>query len=61
MANALFAGSAVGIILLPIMIYHMLQLFLGAWLARRYARCADHAARKRDTSGQLARAHDEDE
>jgi solute carrier family 10 (sodium/bile acid cotransporter), member 7 len=37
MANVLFAGSAVGVILLPIMLYHMLQLFVCAWLARRYA------------------------
>ena len=37
MANVLFAGSSVGIILVPIMIYHQLQLFVCAWLARRYA------------------------
>lgn len=37
MANVMFAGSAVGVILLPIMLYHMLQLFVCAWLARRYA------------------------
>jgi sodium/bile acid cotransporter 7 len=41
MANVLFAGSAVGIILLPIMIYHQLQLFVCAWLARRYAASVD--------------------
>jgi solute carrier family 10 (sodium/bile acid cotransporter), member 7 len=40
MANVLFSGNAVGIILLPIMIYHMSQLFVCAWLARRYARSA---------------------
>jgi len=38
MANVVFAGSAVGVILLPIMLYHMLQLLVCAWLARRYAR-----------------------
>jgi solute carrier family 10 (sodium/bile acid cotransporter), member 7 len=37
MANVLFAGPTVGVILLPIMIYHQLQLFVCAWLARRYA------------------------
>jgi solute carrier family 10 (sodium/bile acid cotransporter), member 7 len=41
MANVLFAGASVGIILLPIMIYHQLQLFVGAWLARRYAAGAE--------------------
>jgi solute carrier family 10 (sodium/bile acid cotransporter), member 7 len=45
MANALFAGSAMGVILLPIMIYHMLQLFVCAWLARRYAHSADRKTR----------------
>jgi solute carrier family 10 (sodium/bile acid cotransporter), member 7 len=44
MANALFAGAAVGLVLLPIMIYHMLQLFVCAWLARRYAHSAGHEA-----------------
>ena len=37
MANVLFAGPSVGIILLPIMLYHQMQLFVCAWLARRYA------------------------
>jgi solute carrier family 10 (sodium/bile acid cotransporter), member 7 len=40
MASVLFSGGAVGMILLPIMIYHLSQLFVGAWLARRYARTA---------------------
>jgi sodium/bile acid cotransporter 7 len=37
MAHLLFAGPVAGIIVLPIMIYHILQLLVGAWLARRYA------------------------
>jgi solute carrier family 10 (sodium/bile acid cotransporter), member 7 len=37
MAHLLFAGPAAGMIVLPIIIYHQLQLWLGAWLARRYA------------------------
>jgi solute carrier family 10 (sodium/bile acid cotransporter), member 7 len=41
MANALLAGSALGLVLLPIMIYHTLQLFVCACLARRYAHSAD--------------------
>ena len=37
MAHLLFAGPVAGIIMLPIMIYHLLQLLVGASLARRYA------------------------
>jgi sodium/bile acid cotransporter 7 len=37
MANALFSAATVGPLLLPIMIYHLLQLLVCAWLARRYA------------------------
>jgi sodium/bile acid cotransporter 7 len=36
-ASALFAGPALGVVVLPIMIYHPLQLVVCAWLARRYA------------------------
>jgi sodium/bile acid cotransporter 7 len=37
MAQLLFAGPEVGVIVVPIMIYHQLQLLVGAWLARRYS------------------------
>jgi len=40
-ANALLPASAVGLILLPIMIYHPLQLLISAWLALRYAATAE--------------------
>ena len=37
-ANVLFPGHpALGVIVLPLMIYHQLQLLLCTWLARRYA------------------------
>lgn len=36
-ANVLFGTSAAGVLLLPIMIYHPLQLLVCAGLARRYA------------------------
>jgi sodium/bile acid cotransporter 7 len=36
MAQLLFAAPDAGIIVVPIMIYHQLQLLVGAWLARRY-------------------------
>ncbi len=37
MANVLFAGPALGLIVLPMMIFHQLQLMACAALARRYA------------------------
>jgi sodium/bile acid cotransporter 7 len=37
MANIIFAGQAVGAIVLPMMIYHQMQLILCAFLARAYA------------------------
>lgn len=37
MARVLFAGPAVGTAVLPVMIYHQMQLMTCAWLARRYA------------------------
>lgn len=36
-ASVMFSGPLLGVILLPIMLYHPLQLLVGAWLARRYA------------------------
>ncbi len=41
MAGALFAPAQVGMVLLPVMIFHQLQLFVCAWLAARYAREAE--------------------
>ncbi len=36
-ASVLFAGPMLGVVVLPIMIYHPLQLVVCAWLARHYA------------------------
>ncbi|GGP23083.1 bile acid:sodium symporter family protein [Silvimonas iriomotensis] len=45
-ANVLFAGHAVGAIVLPLMLFHQIQLMTCAVLAQRYARRkSDHAAR----------------
>jgi solute carrier family 10 (sodium/bile acid cotransporter), member 7 len=44
MANVLFAGPAVGMVVLPLMIFHQMQLMVGAALARRYAARFDRAA-----------------
>jgi len=37
-ANALFSAGAIGPILLPIMLYHPMQLLVCTWIARYYAR-----------------------
>lgn len=40
MANILFPAHLVGIILLPVMIFHQIQLMVCAVLAQRYAKRA---------------------
>jgi sodium/bile acid cotransporter 7 len=37
MANALFAGAPLGLLVLPLMVFHQMQLMACATLARRYA------------------------
>ncbi len=37
MARVLFPGPEAGLILLPIMIFHQMQLMVCAWIAKRYA------------------------
>ncbi len=37
MANVLFSGALAGLVILPVMIFHQLQLMACAYLARRYA------------------------
>lgn len=44
MAAVLFAGMDVGAIILPLMIFHQIQLMICAWLSARYARAADREA-----------------
>lgn len=44
MAGALFAPAEVGIVILPLMIFHQLQLFVCAWLAGRWRRELDAAS-----------------
>jgi solute carrier family 10 (sodium/bile acid cotransporter), member 7 len=43
MANVLFAGPALGLIVLPLMIFHQIQLMACAALARRYAGASNPA------------------
>jgi sodium/bile acid cotransporter 7 len=40
MANVIFAGQSIGAIVLPLMLFHQIQLMVCAWLARRYAATA---------------------
>jgi sodium/bile acid cotransporter 7 len=40
-ASALIAGPALGLFVLPIMLYHSMQLLVCAWLAKRYATYSD--------------------
>lgn len=44
MANILFTGQAMGLIVLPLMLFHQAQLFACATLAQRYARRPEPAA-----------------
>jgi solute carrier family 10 (sodium/bile acid cotransporter), member 7 len=37
MANVIFSGHTVGAIVLPVMLFHQIQLMVCAWLAKRYA------------------------
>ena len=37
MANILFAGQGLGLIVLPVMLFHQIQLFVCATMAQRYA------------------------
>ena len=36
MARVLFGADLVGAVVLPVMIFHQMQLMVCAWLARRY-------------------------
>jgi solute carrier family 10 (sodium/bile acid cotransporter), member 7 len=37
MANVIFAGQPIGAIVLPVMLFHQIQLMVCAWLAKHYA------------------------
>ncbi len=37
MAGVIFAGQSIGAIVLPLMLFHQIQLMVCAWLARRFA------------------------
>nr|WP_221333503.1 bile acid:sodium symporter family protein [Nocardia transvalensis] len=54
MATVLFAGHPVGLIVLPLMIFHQIQLFVCAALAGRWGRAADAAAAQPVSAGAAA-------
>lgn len=57
MATVLFGDERVSLIVLPLMLYHQLQLIVCAWLARRFARTeTTSVASESDTSRAGARS-----
>jgi sodium/bile acid cotransporter 7 len=48
MAGVLFPAAQVGVILLPLMLFHQIQLVACAIIARRYADAADLTAQTAD-------------
>ncbi|HUA79510.1 MAG TPA: bile acid:sodium symporter family protein [Dyella sp.] len=54
MANVLFPAHALGMIVLPIMLFHQMQLMVCAVLARRYAQRAQSPKRKSSQTKMLA-------
>ena len=54
MANVLFGASTVGLIVLPLIIFHQMQLMICAVLAKRYAREHDAALAAQGVSPQAA-------
>lgn len=40
MAAVIFGGANIGLLILPLMIFHQVQLMICAWLAARYGRDA---------------------
>ena len=47
MAGALFPGDALGLVLLPIMVFHQIQLMVVAVIAERYAERSESAGETR--------------
>ena len=44
MATVLLAGQPIGLAVLPLMLFHQIQLMVCAALAKHYARAGDQAA-----------------
>src|SRR5699024_5305085 len=56
MAAVLFAGQPVGMLVLPLMLFHQIQLIVCAWLAARYGREESAAAPAATCAGSPARS-----
>ena len=42
MATVIFGGASLGLLILPLMIYHQIQLMVCSWLVSRYAKNYEH-------------------
>lgn len=51
MAAVLFVGQPVGLLVLPLMLFHQIQLIVCAWLAARYGRAGEAGTAKAGTAG----------
>jgi sodium/bile acid cotransporter 7 len=56
MATVLFGGSSVGLVVLPVMLFHQVQLLVCAVLARRYAAEPAHGPAQAQPAASLATA-----
>jgi sodium/bile acid cotransporter 7 len=56
MATALFAGHGIGLLVLPVMLFHQIQLMTCAWLATRHGRRAAETAAVEARSAATERA-----
>jgi hypothetical protein len=54
MANVIFAGQGVGAIVLPLMLFHQIQLMVCAMIAQKYAKAAHRSAAQDAESADLA-------
>ncbi|CAK9885564.1 MAG: hypothetical protein XXXJIFNMEKO3_01970 [Candidatus Erwinia impunctatus] len=56
MANILFSSSTVGIIVLPLMIFHQVQLMVCSFLAQRYKKAGERAEKRDETEKKTTEA-----
>jgi sodium/bile acid cotransporter 7 len=55
MAKVLFAPSALGMIILPLMLFHQIQLMVCAVMAQKWAQREAEPAKAAETSADLSR------
>nr|WP_314876926.1 bile acid:sodium symporter family protein [uncultured Pseudomonas sp.] len=53
MAQVLFAGSSIGLIILPLMLFHQIQLMVCAWLAQHLSRRSESPMLEAETINQV--------